>query len=177
VIVYDQDDGSDLYSKRIRSEGGEPNIVYCAPTTLGVLALVAAGLGTAVVPDTTEQIATPGISFRPLLDPEVSLDLLLLSRASKTSGAVNTFLTIARAGILLQVKPHGRRIDGVLLSSIPTPSTSLMTRPRYRRTPPWLIDSGRLGCSRRSLCPYLCRRWREWRRRYRSEGVVVEAGN
>lgn len=101
VIVYAHADGEDLSLEHIRLEGQEPIVVHRAPTTLGVLALVAAGLGIAVVPDTTEQIRIPGISFRPLLGPEVSLDLLLLSRTPETSGAVNAFLSIARAELSL----------------------------------------------------------------------------
>lgn len=101
VIVYTHDDVEDLSLEYIRSQGQEPIVVHRAATTLGVLALVAAGLGIAVVPDTTEQIKIPEITFRPLLDPEASVDLLLLSRAPETSGAVNAFLAIARAGISL----------------------------------------------------------------------------
>lgn len=101
VIVYAHDDGEDLSLEHIRRQGQEPTVVHRAPTTLGVLALVAAGLGIAVVPDTTVQIRIPGISFRPIQDPEVSLDLLLLSRTPETSGAVNAFLAIARAALPL----------------------------------------------------------------------------
>ncbi|MCO4251226.1 LysR substrate-binding domain-containing protein [Pseudarthrobacter raffinosi] len=101
VIVYSHDDGEDLSLEHLRSQGQEPIVAHRAPTTLGVLALVAAGLGIAVVPDATEQIRIPEITFRPLVDPEVSVDLLLLSRSPETSGAVNAFLAIARAGIPL----------------------------------------------------------------------------
>lgn len=99
LIAYAQDDGDDLSLEYVLSEGRQSTDAHRASTTLGVLALVASGLGIAVVPDMTEQIRIPGICFRPLLDPEVSLDLLLLSRRAETSGAVNAFLAIARENI------------------------------------------------------------------------------
>ncbi|HZZ06773.1 LysR substrate-binding domain-containing protein [Paraburkholderia sp.] len=73
-----------------------PKVVYQAANTLSVLALVAAGLGLALVPAPIAQITLPGVVYRPLDLPGLTMDLMRISRADESSGAVRAFMTLAR---------------------------------------------------------------------------------
>lgn len=72
--------------------GREPRIAFRVANTLTVLALAAAGLGIALVPAPLGQVNIPKITYRPLTGVERHSQLLLLSRARETNGAVNAFL-------------------------------------------------------------------------------------
>ncbi|MGW0854413.1 LysR family transcriptional regulator [Streptomyces sp. NPDC002690] len=61
-------------------------------STLGVLALAAAGEGVALVPTAIERITLPGLVHRPLRDAPAGPDLLVLGRHDETSGAVRAYL-------------------------------------------------------------------------------------
>ena len=63
-----------------------------ADSTLSVLALVAAGVGVAVVPDGVHRAAVPEVVFRPLAAPGLTVDFHLLHRAAETNPAVRAFL-------------------------------------------------------------------------------------
>ena len=77
--------------------GSEPKVQRTV-STLSVLALVASGLGVALVPTPLMQVSIPGLIYRTLDDVQPQADLLLITRADETSGAVRAFLTIARNG-------------------------------------------------------------------------------
>ncbi len=79
--------------------GGEPQVSYRAATTLGVLALAAAGMGITLVPATLNIVAVPGIMYKPIVDDQSASDLFLLSRADETAGAVRSFLDVARSDV------------------------------------------------------------------------------
>jgi len=63
---------------------------------LSVLALAAAGLGVALVPAPIDQVTIPNLIYRPIVETDMSADLLLFSRANETGGAVLAFLALAR---------------------------------------------------------------------------------
>jgi DNA-binding transcriptional LysR family regulator len=77
--------------------GREPLVAHRAANTLTVLTMVAAGLGVALVPQPLSQVRISGLAYRPLTGFSQRSELVLLSRASETSGAVNAFLTLVRA--------------------------------------------------------------------------------
>ncbi|MRW94657.1 LysR family transcriptional regulator [Duganella sp. FT80W] len=74
----------------------EPKVAHRAATTLGVLALVTAGLGIALVPDPMEQLRLPNIVYKPLRGLKLSANLVLVSRRQEASGAVLAYLALAR---------------------------------------------------------------------------------
>ena len=74
----------------------EPNVAHRAATTLGVMALVTAGLGIALVPESMEKMMLPDLVYNPLHGIDLSVDLLLISRRQEASGAVNAYLVLAR---------------------------------------------------------------------------------
>ncbi|WP_321954908.1 LysR substrate-binding domain-containing protein [Paraburkholderia bannensis] len=100
IIAFSSDDG-DAGLVHLRAHLGiviEP--AFRVSSTLSVLALVAAGLGVALVPRSVEQVVLPGLTYRPVAEVG-SAGLLLLSRADESSGAVVAFhalaLEVARA--------------------------------------------------------------------------------
>lgn len=66
---------------------------YRADSTLSVLALVAAGVGVAVVPLGVDQAGVPDVVYRPLDEPGLSVEFHLLHRAEETDPAVAAFLS------------------------------------------------------------------------------------
>lgn len=77
--------------------GREPK-VQRTTSTLSVLALVASGMGVAMVPAPLMQVSIPGLTYRTFDDVEPHTDLLLISRISETGGAVRAFLRVAHQG-------------------------------------------------------------------------------
>ncbi|SFS34297.1 LysR family transcriptional regulator [Saccharopolyspora flava] len=65
---------------------------YRADSTLSVLALVAAGVGLAVVPAGVHLAAVPDVTYRPLDEPDLSVDFHLLHRIEEPDPAVAAFL-------------------------------------------------------------------------------------
>jgi DNA-binding transcriptional LysR family regulator len=80
-----------------RALGREPK-VQRTTSTLSVLALVAAGMGVAMVPAPLMQVTIPGLTYRPFDDVEPHTDLLLISRVNEIGGAVRAFLRVAHQG-------------------------------------------------------------------------------
>ncbi len=66
-----------------------------ADSTLTVLALVAAGVGLAVVPAAVQRAGVPEVVYRPLAEPGLPVDFHLLYRATETDPAVSAFLQLA----------------------------------------------------------------------------------
>jgi DNA-binding transcriptional LysR family regulator len=67
--------------------GGESAPVRYVPTTLGVLALAAAGLGVGIVPQDTSALAVGGVVYRPIAEV-VGPDLLVVTRRGEILGSV-----------------------------------------------------------------------------------------
>nr|WP_256354385.1 MULTISPECIES: LysR substrate-binding domain-containing protein [unclassified Variovorax] len=81
--------------------GRPPEVAYRVGSTLTVLALVAAGLGIAVVPAPVADVPVPTLVYRPIDALGQVAGLLLLSRVEETTGAVIAFRELARR----KVKP------------------------------------------------------------------------
>jgi DNA-binding transcriptional LysR family regulator len=76
--------------------GKEPLVSHRAANTLTVLTLAAGGLGLAVLPGFLARVTVPGLAYRPLVTSARKADLVLLTRAGETSGAVLKYLALAR---------------------------------------------------------------------------------
>ncbi len=99
LIVYAADEGdSGIGLLRGHIDAGVMP-VHRVSSTLSVLALAAAGFGVALVPAPLDAVTIPHLVYRPFIEKNMLADLLLLSRADETDGAVRAFLALARHGI------------------------------------------------------------------------------
>jgi DNA-binding transcriptional LysR family regulator len=97
LILYAAQDADESLVHALRQVlDSPPKVSYQAASTLSVLALVASGLGVALVPAPIAQITLPGVVYKPLDVPGLSMDLVRISRVDESSGAVRAFLTLAR---------------------------------------------------------------------------------
>ncbi|EAO3106591.1 LysR family transcriptional regulator [Salmonella enterica subsp. diarizonae] len=97
IIFYDTHSADEpLYTALTRILGRAPQTAHRTSSTLSVLTLAAAGQGLALVPEPLLNISIPGLVYRPLDAPELSANLMLISRKIENSGAVQAFLAIAR---------------------------------------------------------------------------------
>ena len=86
----------------MRSQGFNPVSVKRVPTTLGVLALAASGLGVALAPEAVGRLPIPGLIYKAIEDMPAVADLSILARHNETSGSVLAYLgvVLAREGDL-----------------------------------------------------------------------------
>lgn len=97
LIFYDAHDADEhLLHMLSQMLGHPPNIAHRTASTLSVLALAAAGLGIALVPEPLEQVHIPGLVYCVLDEPELAANLMLVSRTGETNGAACAFLALAR---------------------------------------------------------------------------------
>jgi DNA-binding transcriptional LysR family regulator len=75
--------------------GCEPRVVHRVASTLSVLALAAAGLGISLVPASLSHVAVPKVVYRAIADSGLTSNLVLISRAQETAGAVRAFLNLS----------------------------------------------------------------------------------
>lgn len=73
--------------------GFQPHTVQQARQVSGLLALVAAGLGIALVPATMRAVHLAGVSYVPLADPMAQMLLAVASRADDSSPVLAQFLS------------------------------------------------------------------------------------
>jgi DNA-binding transcriptional LysR family regulator len=76
--------------------GSEPRIAHRVTNTISVIAMVAAGLGIALVPGSLVGVRLPHMLYRPLADFDAPAGLVLLGRVGETAGAVKAYAAIAR---------------------------------------------------------------------------------
>ncbi|WP_132589361.1 LysR substrate-binding domain-containing protein [Pseudomonas aeruginosa] len=96
LIVYAAHGADEFMLGGLRRALGREPKVHRTSSTLSVLALVAAGMGVALVPEPLMQVRIPGVVYRHLDDLQQPADLLLVSRNGEGGGAVRAFLGIAR---------------------------------------------------------------------------------
>jgi DNA-binding transcriptional LysR family regulator len=90
----------DSLARLAATAGFEPTITQHAQQINGLLALVAAGLGLALVPASMRSVHLPGVSYVPLDDPEAYLLLAAACRADDHSPALQQFLaTVAETAV------------------------------------------------------------------------------
>jgi DNA-binding transcriptional LysR family regulator len=61
-----------------------------------ILALVAAGRGIALVPDSFKSVAYPGVVYRPFVEPPISMEILLAWHKENVNPAVQRAIRVAR---------------------------------------------------------------------------------
>jgi DNA-binding transcriptional LysR family regulator len=79
-----------------RDEGLTPNVVHEVEDVMTCIALVSAGLGMAVVPESAVNLQLPGVRYHPLRSAEAKVDLSCVYRADNASPALMVFLDIVR---------------------------------------------------------------------------------
>jgi DNA-binding transcriptional LysR family regulator len=89
------------------TEGFSPHITNTSATWSGVLTLVEAGEGIALVPAGVRHLRTRGLSFSPLLPKSLSLGLAAAWNPTNQSVPLQQFLTLLREN-----RPHIRRSLG-----------------------------------------------------------------
>jgi DNA-binding transcriptional LysR family regulator len=93
-----QQGGGGLYQltqSACESAGFTPRIAQTVPQIATMMALVGAGLGLALVPESAARLGMPGVVCLPLRDP-VFTDLNLIYRKGDTAPAVREALAVAR---------------------------------------------------------------------------------
>nr|WP_180205963.1 LysR substrate-binding domain-containing protein [Pseudomonas sp. SbOxS1]NYU06164.1 LysR family transcriptional regulator [Pseudomonas sp. SbOxS1] len=103
LIVYAAHGADEHMLAALRKALGREPKVERTSSTLSVLALVASGMGVALVPAPLKQVMIPGVIYRTFDDVEPQADLLLISRVRETAGAVHAFLKVARQGKMTAV--------------------------------------------------------------------------
>jgi DNA-binding transcriptional LysR family regulator len=83
----------DKLSTLASAAGFQPRTVQQAQQISGLLALVAAGLGVALVPSTMRAVHLAGVSYVPLADPTAQMLLAVASRADDSSPVLAQFLS------------------------------------------------------------------------------------
>jgi DNA-binding transcriptional LysR family regulator len=93
-----------LYDRLVKlaaKAGFKPRINQHAQQINGLLALVAAGLGLALVPATMRTVRLAGVSYVPLEDADAYLLLAAASRINDQSAALEKFLaTVAEVAVV-----------------------------------------------------------------------------
>ncbi|QAY84017.1 LysR substrate-binding domain-containing protein [Pseudomonas arsenicoxydans] len=98
LIIYAAHGADEYMLAGLRKALGREPKVQRTTSTLSVLALVASGMGVAMVPAPLMQVTIPGLLYRMFDDVEPHTDLLLISRVNETGGAVRAFLAVVRQG-------------------------------------------------------------------------------
>jgi DNA-binding transcriptional LysR family regulator len=84
---------NDAVTRSCLEAGFYPHAVHDAKETSTVLALVAAGLGVAMLPESVAALRLDGVTVRPLTDAQ-TVDLALAWRTDDETAAVRTLLTV-----------------------------------------------------------------------------------
>lgn len=85
-----------------RNAGFEPNVVHTAKQPVILLALVSSGRGIALLPESLQRIAWPGVVFRALSGPPLRADLYMAFRTKDSSSVVANFIGVAQGGDVAQ---------------------------------------------------------------------------
>ncbi|MBP1849421.1 LysR family transcriptional regulator [Rhizobium halophytocola] len=98
-LQYRQQEGGGLYlltQSACERAGFQPQISQTVPQIATMLALVGAGLGVALVPESASRLGMPGVVCRALRDPVVT-DFNLIYRRADTAPALREALKAARS--------------------------------------------------------------------------------
>lgn len=94
LILYDAHDAHEhLFILLTQRLGERCHVAYRSGSTLSILAMAATGLGLALIPAPLRQVQIPGLVYRPLNAPDLSANLVLISRAQETNAAVKAYLS------------------------------------------------------------------------------------
>jgi len=96
LVLYEAHDVHEhLFIMLTQKLGETCDIAYRSGSTLSTLAIAATGLALALVPAPLQQVAIPGLVYRPLNEPDLTANLVLISRRQPTSETVKAYLTLA----------------------------------------------------------------------------------
>lgn len=87
---------NNLLTAACAEAGFIPRIRHEVEETSTLLTLVAAGLGVAIVPAPTSALGLPGVAYRPLAPPEVSVALAVARLSDSDNAVIDTALAILR---------------------------------------------------------------------------------
>jgi DNA-binding transcriptional LysR family regulator len=100
LVLYRRSSGPKLYDRILAAfsqEGLVPRIVQEAPRVGSALNLVAAGMGSTLVPQSLCTAQREGVVYRPLAaDPPLTASIMLAFRKSETSPGVRKFIRCVR---------------------------------------------------------------------------------
>lgn len=92
LILYEAHDAHERLFLGLQQMLGEQlHVAQRSSSTLSVLAIAAAGLGIALIPEPLQQVQIPGLVYRRLEDIALSANLMLISREQESSEAVKAF--------------------------------------------------------------------------------------
>jgi DNA-binding transcriptional LysR family regulator len=97
---------NDAVLRACRQAGFVPHREYTAPGTAVLLALVAAGLGVAVVPESVRALPLDGVVFRDLLDAG-TIELALARRSDENNPVVESVVAVLEAAFRREAAPTG----------------------------------------------------------------------
>lgn len=104
-VIQPRELAATLYDRLVQltaKVGFHPVVRQQAQQLNGLIALVAAGIGLALVPASMQVVKLAGVSYVPLVDPDAYLLLAVASRAENPSPVVSQFLeTVADAKLAL----------------------------------------------------------------------------
>ena len=99
LIMYPRHQSPKLYDRMLAGfteAGFSPNLVQQVTTKKTTLALVAAGVGMALVPESASSLRTRGITFRPVIGNLPPVEFFAVWNPTRTTPAMNHFLEIFR---------------------------------------------------------------------------------
>ena len=82
--------------------GFKPRIVQEANGAIGIVGLVASGIGISILPESVQSVALDGVVYRPLRHPDAVVPLMLAFRESENAAAVSRFLAHVRKAVVGQ---------------------------------------------------------------------------
>jgi DNA-binding transcriptional LysR family regulator len=88
-------------------EGFSPHVAHEVGDVMTCIALVSAGLGLAVVPESAVNLQLPGVRYHPLRSAAAKVDLSCVYRHDNTSPALAVFLDIVRKLRARKIRPVG----------------------------------------------------------------------
>jgi DNA-binding transcriptional LysR family regulator len=97
---------NDAVLRACRQAGFVPHREYTAPGTAVLLALVTAGLGVAVVPESVRALPLDGVVFRELLDAG-TIELALARRSDENNPVVESVVAVLEAAFRREAVPTG----------------------------------------------------------------------
>lgn len=97
LIMYAINEEDSRLDRQLQSLLGDSlHIAWRSASSLSVLAMAGAGLGIALVPAPLANMAIPGVIYRALDRPELSANLMRVSRKNESSAAVLAYLNHTR---------------------------------------------------------------------------------
>lgn len=95
LVLYEAHDVHEHLFILLTQKLGEHCHIACrAGSTLSTLAIAATGLGLALIPAPLQQVHIPGLVYRPLNEPDLTANLVMISRAQEASATVKAYLAL-----------------------------------------------------------------------------------